>query len=114
LGDLRRFEKARQLTSYVGLAPFRWESGKSVKGRTRMSKRGNSWVRRALYMSAMSATVGRLPIPVLTLLADGTDAARAVAASAPPPVSVRPAWLSGDVVSCLDRFLAEAGLPVLA
>ena len=58
LGDLRRFEKARQLTSYVGLAPFRWESGKSVKGRTRMSKRGNSWVRRALYMSAMSATRG--------------------------------------------------------
>jgi hydroxypyruvate reductase len=60
-------------------------------------------------MSAMSATVGRLPVPVLTLLADGTDAARAVAASAPPPVSVSPAWLSGDVVSCLDRFLADAG-----
>lgn len=60
-------------------------------------------------MSAMSATVGRLPIPSMTLLADGTDAARAVAASAPPPVSVRPEWLSGDVVSCLDRFLADAG-----
>lgn len=58
LGDLRRFEKARHLTSFVGLTPCRCESGKSVKSRTRMSKRGNSWVRRALYMSAMSAARG--------------------------------------------------------
>ncbi len=37
LGDLRRFEKARQLGAFVGLSPHIIRSGSSVRGRTKMS-----------------------------------------------------------------------------
>ena len=55
LGDLRRFRKARQLTAYVGLNPSQRNSGSSVCGRPRMSKKGNGRVRQALYLAAMVA-----------------------------------------------------------
>lgn len=58
LGDLRRFEKARQLTAFAGLSPQRRESGSSVRGRTRLSKQGPSRLRACLYMCAMSAIGG--------------------------------------------------------
>lgn len=58
LGDLRRFEKARQLTAFAGLNPSVRQSGSSVRGRTHISKAGNPRVRRALYMSAMVAVRG--------------------------------------------------------
>jgi transposase len=53
LGDLRRFQKAKQLTAYAGLSPSRRQSGTSVNGRAHMDKRGNPRVRKALYLSAM-------------------------------------------------------------
>jgi len=54
IGDLRRFERARQLTAYAGVTPRVIESGTSVRGKTRMCKRGNERVRHALYLSAMA------------------------------------------------------------
>ena len=59
LGDLRRFQRARQLTAFAGLAAGRKESGKSVRGRARMCKMGSSTVRRALCMSARCAVRGQ-------------------------------------------------------
>jgi glycerate 2-kinase len=56
-----------------------------------------------------------LPTPEVTLLADGSDAARA-AAAAPPPAVVEGEWLRGELGACLDRVLArvEPGMTVAA
>ena len=56
LGDLRRFERAAQLSSFTGLAPLIRESGTSVKRRTRISKAGNNQIRKGLYMAALHWT----------------------------------------------------------
>jgi transposase len=52
LGDLRRFESAKQLASYCGMTPKIVQSGRSEK-RPRLSKVGSPDVRRALYMAAL-------------------------------------------------------------
>lgn len=48
-----RFDRARQFAAFGGLSPRLYESGSSVQGRTRMSKIGHTFLRRALYMPAM-------------------------------------------------------------
>lgn len=58
LGDLRAFTRARALSAFTGLSPRQHQSGSSVHGRTRMSKKGNPRVRSALYMAAMAAVRG--------------------------------------------------------
>jgi len=55
LGDLRAFEHPKQLAHFVGVAPVVRSSGTSVDAQPHMSKRGNSRVRRMLYMGAMAA-----------------------------------------------------------
>jgi glycerate 2-kinase len=59
--------------------------------------------------AAMSAEPLRLPDPKVTLLADGSDAARGVAAAAPSPTVVDEHWLRGEGGTCLDRFLDSGG-----
>jgi transposase len=58
LGNLRRFEHARQLTAFAGVAAGRKESGKSVHGRAKVCKMGSPAVRRVLCMAARSAVRG--------------------------------------------------------
>jgi len=53
LGDLRRFEKAGQLMSFVGLTPGVHASGKHTR-RGSITKSGNAHVRRVLVESAQS------------------------------------------------------------
>jgi len=53
LGDLRRFDRARQATAFAGVTPRLIDSGTSVHGRPVLSKRGNPRIRQALYLSAM-------------------------------------------------------------
>lgn len=53
MGDLHRFATSRQISSFAGLSPQRYESGTSVHGRTALSKNGNSHVRSVLYMAAL-------------------------------------------------------------
>lgn len=53
LGDLRRFEKPRQLMGYLGLVPSEHSSGESTK-RGRITKTGNAHARRMLVESAWS------------------------------------------------------------
>ncbi|MFN8012264.1 MAG: IS110 family transposase [Holophagaceae bacterium] len=55
MGDLRRFQRARQLGAYVGVSPRQRLSGTSVRGRTRMCKQGNSRIRQLLYLAAMAS-----------------------------------------------------------
>ena len=52
-GHSERFENARQAAAFAGLDPRQHESGSSVAGKPRLSKMGNSFLRKALYMPAM-------------------------------------------------------------
>lgn len=58
LGDLRRFERARQLTAFAGLSPRREESGTTIRKPGRLCKKGSSRVRKALYFPAITAIRG--------------------------------------------------------
>jgi transposase len=53
--DIQDFQNARQLAAYAGLTPRNFLSGTSVHKKTRLSKTGNSHLRKILYMPAISA-----------------------------------------------------------
>jgi len=58
LGEIRNivdFQSARQLAAYAGLTPRNFLSGTSVHKKTRLSKTGNTNLRKALYMPAIVA-----------------------------------------------------------
>ena len=45
----------KQLVSYAGLDVIERESGISIKGKTRISKKGNKYLRKCLYLPSLSA-----------------------------------------------------------
>ena len=51
----RSFENSKQLCAYLGLAPTIKMSGKSVRGKSRISKTGNSVMRNLLFMCSFTA-----------------------------------------------------------
>ena len=51
----KKFEKASQLCSYVGITPTIRESGSSVRGRSRISKVGNKKLRNLLFLCSFNA-----------------------------------------------------------
>lgn len=53
---------AKGLTAFVGLDPQPYESGRSVRRRSTISKMGNHEMRRLLYMGALSAVHGHNPL----------------------------------------------------
>jgi transposase len=54
-GGQLRFESARQAVAFAGLDTAKRESGTSVRGKPRMSKKGHSAIRKAVYMPALTA-----------------------------------------------------------
>lgn len=54
-GGSLRFASARQAAAFAGLDPRQRESGTSVKARPRLSKVGHAFLRKALYLPAMTA-----------------------------------------------------------
>ncbi len=50
-----QFSSVKQLVSYAGYDVIQRESGTSIKGKTRISKKGNRYIRNALYFPAMVA-----------------------------------------------------------
>lgn len=54
-GGFQEFERAAQLVASVGLNPAPYQSGTSVRGKGGISKRGHSYIRKLLYMAAMTA-----------------------------------------------------------
>lgn len=54
-GGVLRFAKSRQAVAYAGLDTRLHESGSSVSAKPRLSKKGHSSIRRALYMPAITA-----------------------------------------------------------
>lgn len=53
--SIHRFDNAKKLASFCGVAPREFQSGTSVKGRGGMSKIGSAQLRKALFMPAMVA-----------------------------------------------------------
>jgi transposase len=53
--DLKEYRSARKVAASAGLVPRERQSGSSVRGRVRLSKIGNSRVRKALYFPAITA-----------------------------------------------------------
>lgn len=53
--DISTFDSARQLAAFAGLTPRERRSGSSIRGRTRLSKRGSARLRTALYFPAIVA-----------------------------------------------------------
>lgn len=52
-GGPARFDTAKQAVAFAGLDVRHYESGSSVRGRPHLSKRGNTKLRKALYMPAV-------------------------------------------------------------
>jgi len=52
--DIHAFSNAKQFAAYIGVTPKQHESG-SFKGRTTISRLGNSRLRKAIYMAALVA-----------------------------------------------------------
>lgn len=57
-GGFQFFESRNQLIKYAGMDIKEKESGTSVRGRSSMSKAGNSRIRRALFMPSLQHTTG--------------------------------------------------------
>jgi transposase len=55
IGDVRRFESLEKLVAYAGIHPTVHQSGQFQASKSRMSKRGSSYLRHALWISAESA-----------------------------------------------------------
>ena len=53
--QVQRFKNAKHLAAFIGVAPRLFESGTSVRGRSRMSKTGRSQLRKAFFLPAMVA-----------------------------------------------------------
>lgn len=54
LCEIERFPTHNHLVSYLGLSPIIVESGSSVRGKSRISKMGDKFVRKSLYLPAMT------------------------------------------------------------
>ncbi|MBV9467685.1 MAG: IS110 family transposase, partial [Abitibacteriaceae bacterium] len=53
--EVQQFGSAQSMAAYAGLSPREHSSGSSVRKQTRLSKTGNSHLRRAMYFPAVSA-----------------------------------------------------------
>lgn len=54
-GDFSAFDSAKAFTKFIGLAPSEFSSGKSVRGRSSITKKGNAKIRALLFNCARSA-----------------------------------------------------------
>jgi transposase len=77
--DIDLFDSPRQLAAYAGVTPRLFVSGSSVHRKARMSKKGNAFLRSALFFPAM---VAKQHNPVLRPFADR------LALAGKPPLAV--------------------------
>jgi len=54
-GRFEDFKNSKQVVSYIGTNPSPKESGSSLRGRGRISQKGNSYLRKQLFMTSLSA-----------------------------------------------------------
>lgn len=55
IGDVSRFSRVEQLVAFCGIDPTVYESGNFRGSRAHMSKRGSPYLRRAIWLAALSA-----------------------------------------------------------
>lgn len=55
LSSFENFPSAEKVTSFLGICPSPFESGSSVKTKGSISKKGSPYIRKTLYMCALSA-----------------------------------------------------------
>jgi transposase len=55
LGSLKQFTNAKAFVKFIGLCPTEFTSGTSVKGRSRITKKGSSTIRALLFNCARNA-----------------------------------------------------------
>jgi transposase len=55
-GKFENFQNAKQVSSFIGLNPSPKQSGTSVKGKGSISKKGNKYIRKMIYMATLSAS----------------------------------------------------------
>ena len=55
IGDINIYQNARQLSAHAGITPAIFQSGKHERKYTRMTKAGNSHIRKMLFFPAMVA-----------------------------------------------------------
>jgi len=68
LGDIRRFQNAKQLNAYVGIDIMRYQSG-NTQYRDRINKRGNKKLRKILYfMICTLIRFGKRPITISSII----------------------------------------------
>ena len=53
--NFTRFDNARQFACYVGIAPFPYKSGTSIRGKTKVSPLANRKIKSILYLCASTA-----------------------------------------------------------
>jgi transposase len=53
--NFTRFDNAKQIASYCGIAPFEYSSGTSVKGKTKVHKMANKTLKTSLHMCSVSS-----------------------------------------------------------
>jgi transposase len=56
IGDVKRFDSSAKLAAFAGVDPTMKQSGDFTGSRTRMSKRGSPYLRRALWLAATVAS----------------------------------------------------------
>lgn len=67
----KEFDSARQLAAYAGLTPAEFRSGYSLYGKTHLSKIGNAFLRKALYLPAAVARRWCKPLKPWVALLEG-------------------------------------------
>lgn len=68
IGDVRRFNTVKQLVAFAGLDPSVFQSGKFSASNNRISKRGSSYLRKALYQATVAGISKRKNGPVNSVL----------------------------------------------
>jgi len=93
LGDIRRFQNAKQLNAYVGIDIMRYQSG-NTQYRDRINKRGNKKLRKILYF--MICTMITLRKKTNNHLVDYYDKLKTQPQRKPHKVAI---------VACINKFL---------
>ena len=68
IGDINRFPTTKQLVAFAGLDPSVYQSGKFTASNNKISKRGSTYLRKALYQSTIAGIMKRTNGPKNTLL----------------------------------------------
>ena len=62
ISDINRFKSAKALVAYAGIDPTVKQSGKFLANNNKMSKRGSPYLRRALFLCALTCTLHESPL----------------------------------------------------